>query len=207
MRALGWLLFVVVGCQARSEPAPMQPDAGPRVVTVFLGQPVTASRGDRWPRGAKGTLSMHELKGPLDLTVVFPSGRTWRTPTSKALGKTDDHHWPTVNDPPETRVPNLESISIPMGEYASWDLALDASLRLAEELGVEQRFRDAMNAKIRSRPVPSPNYPLEGCVTLTTGLRQKGTTWRLEAQLYLSKPGSYRLDGWPDTCGPDAGVR
>lgn len=207
MRSIGWLLLVLVGCRARHEPKQALPDAGARAVTVFLGQPVTASQGDHWPRIAKRTSSMHELKGPLELTVVFPSGRTWRTRTPKALGTTDDHHWPTLDEPPETRVPNLESIRVPLAEYPSWDLALDASLRLAEELGVEQRFRDQMNERIRKKPVPYPNYPLEGCVTLSTALRQKGAVWLLEAQLYLSKPGAHRIEDWPDTCAPDAGVR
>ena len=175
------------------------------MVTVFLGQPVTASKGDGWPRNAERTSSMHELAGPLELTVVFPSGRTWRTRTPKALGTTDDHRWPSFSDPPETQVPSLESISLPLGEYPSWDLALDASLSVAAELGVEQRFRDQMNQTIRTKPVPFPNYPLEGCLTLTTGLRQQGTAWRLKVQLYLSKPGSHRPEGWPATCEPDAG--
>lgn len=206
MRATGLTVLLLLGCPARRETAPT-PDAGPRAVTVFLGQPVTTSQGDVWPRDAQRTLSMHELKGPLELTVVLPSGRRWQTRAPKALGKTDDHHWPTKNEPPETRVPSVESLHVPLGEFPTWAQALDASLKLAADLGVERRFIEEMDAKIRTKPVPYPTYPLEGCVTLTTGLQKRGTDFALEAQLYLSTPGSYRLEGWPDTCSADAGAR
>jgi hypothetical protein len=149
---------------------------------------------------------MHELKGPLELTVAFPSGRTWRTAARKADAKTDDHHWPKLDDPPETRTPNLESITVPIGEFSSWDLALDASLRLAEQLGVEQRFRDETEQRIRKKPVQFPNYPLEGCLTLTTVLLKKGSVWLLEAQLFVQPRGMHRIEGWPDTCRADAGA-
>lgn len=203
------LVFLLPSCKRKSHP-PVEPasDAGPRAVTVKLGAPVTDIEGDAWPLSAHGTSSMHELKGPLDLTVVLPSGRRFTMGAPAALGSTDDPHWPRLDDPPEKTVPNLERITITVGKFPSWNQALDASNQRLAAIGVAPAYIEKWDLKLRAKQAPHPSYPLEGCVSIGANLEKFNGVYLVSIDVGISTAASWQVnDDWPDTCALDAGAR
>lgn len=208
MRCAAVVICLLAGCKQQSRPAAeLARDAGPRAVTVKLGAPVTEIEGDVWPRNARGTLSMHELKGPLDLTVVLPSGRRFTMGGRSALGSTEDHHWPSFDDPPEKKVPNLERITLTVGRLPSWNEALDASNERLALIGVDPAYIKRWDLRLRTKQAPHPSYPLEGCVSVGANLEQLNGVYLVSITVGISTPGVWHLhDDWPDTCPLDAGA-
>lgn len=209
MSCAALVLFLLPSCKRKSHPsAEFATDAGPRAVTVKLGAPVTDIEGDVWPRRAHQTSSMHELKGPLDLTVVLPSGRRFTVGAPRALGSTDDHHWPSLDDPPEKTVPNLERLTITVGKFPSWNEALDASNQRLATIGVAPTYIEKWDLRLRAKPTPHPSYPLEGCVFVGANLEKINAVYLVSIDVGIATPGIWHVhDDWPDTCPLDAGAR
>ncbi|MBL8950000.1 MAG: hypothetical protein JNK82_04430 [Myxococcaceae bacterium] len=179
-----WLVVVlaIAGCQRHREPV----DAGPRgPVTVKLGRPVSEITGDRWPaHDATRPSGMHELVGPVELTIVLPGGRRFTTMTRSAIGSIDR----------DTHV--LRDIEPELGVFPSWEAAVTALERQLDVLGVKPEHRWKV---LRERRVQHPAYPLEGCVTLTgaNSDRPNGAVL-LDLDFHVSSPETWRIhEGWP----------
>jgi len=181
-------MLLVVACP---RPAPAGPaDAGrPRAVSVKLGGTIADITGDGpWPGGAK-PLSMHEIKGPLELTVIFPSGRTYRVETRSAI---------VTLDAPTGTVRDLD-IDFPI--FPSWDAAVTELDRQLDALAVPAGPRAKW--KLREKRVQHPAYPVEGCIIATgTNYPKDGGKAVLVLELGIATPkvwSVYAAD-WPATC-------
>ncbi len=190
-----FVALVVTGCtrkpQAAAAPAG---DAGPRAVTVKLGRPVTEIAGDAWPRDPKRTSSMHELKGPLLLTVELPSGRRFTLAAPSVLASTDDHHWPTLHDPPETAPPNLELLHLSVGRFATLDEAVSAVEPLLATVGVSA-VDIATEHPTWGQKGPHHQYPYERCVYAEASIEP--ISGRFVATLTLGLSRDCALDAGP----------
>ena len=162
------------------------PDSGARAVSVPLGGPVSGITGEAWP--ARST--MHEVKGPVELTVVLPSGRRYVAATRSAIVNTKEDR------------ATVRSIYVDLGTAPTWAAIVEASQAPLIALGVAAERREAWKKKLLEKPVPFPSYPVEGCVVVTTTLREKrGAGYYLSLELSQVDPALWhRPADWPDTC-------
>ncbi|MBL8951900.1 MAG: hypothetical protein JNK82_14045 [Myxococcaceae bacterium] len=127
-----------------------------RAVRVKLGGTISDIEGETapWPGGAK-PLPLHALKGPVELTVEFPSGRTYRAVTRD----------PTVLiAEPTTRV---RGVTVGLGVFETWGDAVTAIERELDVLGLPAGGERDSRWRLREKRVNHPSWPLEGCITVT----------------------------------------
>jgi hypothetical protein len=186
--------LLLVACRASAPAAAI--DAGVRKVTVKLGGPLAEISGDAWPRSDRGVASeMHELKGPLELTVLLPSGRSYTTPALSAIGTTD-----------ETKT-QLRHVELRLNRTATWAemvASMDAPLA---GVGVPDSFRQRGLDELREGRVEHPHFPAEGCASATATTVERFPGYELYLDLGVWPDQWHIHDDWPDTCSLDGGVR
>ena len=199
-----WLLLVVAVSACKVPPRAGPVDAGPvdagppRPVVVKLGGTISDITGDPrpWPGGAK-PLSFHELKGPLELTVEFPSGRRYRRVVPEATVG--------IAEP----APRVTDVDVHLGMFKTWEDARAAIEAELDPLGVSEAGLRADRWKLAQKRVNHPSWPIEGCITVTGtnfDKASKAIVVTLEIgettpQVWHTIHGEY----WPDTCPRDGG--
>jgi hypothetical protein len=186
-------LLLVSACRSGAPAAVI--DAGVRKVTVKLGGPLAEISGDAWPKSGDGAPSeMHEIKGPLELTVLLPSGRRYTTQAERAIGTTNDART------------HLRHIELRLNKTATWPEMVDSMDAPLAAVGVSDAFRKRGLDKLRQGRVEHPHFPAEGCASATATTVERFPGYELYLDLGVWPDLWHINEDWPDTCLPDGGV-
>lgn len=85
---------------------------------------------------------------------MLPSGRRFTLSGKSAIGTTDDHHWPKLDDPCELGQPNVELNDVKFGRYPSYVAALDAANQQLALMGVAPERIESWDRRLRESHAP-----------------------------------------------------